>query len=119
VLAGGWKAAISEYFAQTGNFPTTAQMTAAGQTASTGKYVSSVSTDLGAITIVYAGPQANTTALPAANNKLSLTAYTNANNDVIWVCGTAPNPAGTNLTGGAVAGATTVKAQYLPSICHN
>jgi len=117
-LAGGWKAAVSEYFAQTGLWPTAAQLTTAGQLASTGKYVSSVTSTTGAITIVYAGPQANTTALPAANNTLSITAYTNANNDIIWVCGGAPVPAGAVLTGGAVAGATTVKAQFLPSICH-
>ena len=118
-LAGGWKAAVSEYFAQVGTFPTTAQLTSAGQVASTGKYVSSVASNNGAITIVYAGPQANVTALPAGFNTLSLTAYTNTNNDIVWVCGTAPAPATTTLTGGAVVGVTTVKAQDLPSICHN
>jgi type IV pilus assembly protein PilA len=118
-LADGWKTAVAEYFAQAGTFPTTAQLTAAGLQASTGKYVSSVSSTTGAITIVYAGPQANTTALPAANNTLSLTAYTNANNDIVWVCGTAAVPNGASLTGGAVLGTTTVKAQYLPTICHS
>ena len=117
-LAGGWKAAVSEYFAQVGTFPTAAQLTAAGQLASTGKYVSSVTSATGAITIVYAGPQANTTALPAGANTLSLTAYTNANNDIVWVCGSAAVPATVALTGGAVVGTSNVKAQYLPTICH-
>jgi type IV pilus assembly protein PilA len=118
-LADGWKTAVAEYFAQSGSFPTTAQMTAAGLTASTGKYVSSVASNTGAITITYAGPQANTTALPAGANQLSLTAYTNANNDIVWICGNAPVPATVTLTGGAVLGTSNVKAQYLPTICHN
>jgi type IV pilus assembly protein PilA len=117
-LADGWKTAVSEYFANTGTFPTTAQMTAAGQLATTGKYVSSVTSNTGSITIVYAGPQANTTALPGGANTLSLTAYTDANNDIIWVCGGAAVPATVALTGGAAVGVSNIKAQYLPTICH-
>jgi len=117
-LAGGWKAAVGEFFAQQGTWPTTAQLTAAGQLASSGKYVSSVTSTLGAITIVYAGPQANVTALPAGANTLSLNPYNNANGDIVWVCGAAPVPAGAVATGGMVAGVSNIKAQYLPTICH-
>ena len=113
-LADGWKTAVAEYYANTGTFPTTAQLTAAGLVASTGKYVSSVASNTGAITVTY-GLQANT-AIQAQT--LSLTAYTNTNNDVVWVCGTAPVPAGAVLTGGAVMGPTTVLPQYLPTVCH-
>ena len=48
-LADGWKTGISEYYAQNGTFPTTAQLTTAGLQASTGKYVSSVTSNSGAI----------------------------------------------------------------------
>jgi type IV pilus assembly protein PilA len=117
-LADGWKTAAAEYYAQNGTFPTTAQLTAAGQVLSSGKYVASVGSNSGNITITY-GLQANATALAAGQNVLGLTAYTNANNDIIWICGAAAVPAGATIVAGAVAGgASTVKAQYLPSSCH-
>ncbi len=37
-LADGWKTAIAEYYANTGIWPTTDNLTNAGQIASTGKY---------------------------------------------------------------------------------
>lgn len=118
-LSDGWKTAMAEFFAQNGTFPTTAQLTAAGQVASTGKYVLTVSSPTsGNIAITY-GNQANATALAGGQNVLGLTAYTNTNNDIVWVCGLAAVPAGLTLATGAVAGGgTNVKAQYLPSTCH-
>jgi len=120
-LADGWKTAVAEYYAQNGTFPTTAQLTAAGLVASTGKYVTSVTSASGNIAITY-GNQANATALAAGQNILGLTAYTNANNDIVWICGLAALPnggAGLTIAGGATAGGgTTVKAQYLPTSCH-
>jgi type IV pilus assembly protein PilA len=119
-LADGWKTAAVEYFAQNGTFPTTAQLTAAGQVTSTGKYVLSVTSASGNIVITY-GLQANATALAAGQNKLGLTAYTNPNLDTVWICGLAVVPAGATLTivpGAVAGGGTTVKAQYLPSSCH-
>ena len=110
-LADGWKTAIAEYYANTGNWPTVANLT--GTTASVGKYESSVTVAAGGeITITYGG---------AANTKVSgqilgLNPYTNTNNDVLWQCGTAIAPAGTS-SGGAVA--TTVSPQYLPTSCHS
>jgi type IV pilus assembly protein PilA len=104
---------VAEFYAHNGTFPTTAQLTTAGLLASTGKYVTSVTSDSGAITVTY-GNQANATAI--GTQTLALTAYTNTNNDIIWVCGTAAQPPNTNL--GGAAGATSVANQYLPSSCH-
>jgi len=120
-LADGWKTSISEFYAQNGTMPsswTTAgsatSIVAAGT--STGKYVSSITIATGGqIVIAYGGTQANTK-LPTTAT-LGLTPGTDANSDVVWVCGTATTPTGVTLVGGAT-GATTVSAQYLPSSCH-
>jgi len=117
-LADGWKTQAAEYYANYGTFPTTAQVQASGQVSSTGKYVSGIASNLGAITITY-GLQANTHALAAGQNTLTLNAYVNQNNDVVWVCGNAAVPTGATLPAGDAAGATTVEAQYLPSTCHS
>jgi hypothetical protein len=98
-------------------WPTTAQLQAAGQVASTGKYVTSVASTAGAITIQY-GNQANATALASGQNSPSLTAYVNTNNDIIWVCGNAAIPTGASI-GTATVGTSNVKVQYLPSTCHS
>ena len=119
-LAGGWKAAVAEFFAQNGRFPTTLELTTAGQVVSTGKYVTSVGSNTGNITITY-GNQANQTALKAGQNVLGLTAYTNVNQDIVWICGLAVVPVAATLTiavGAAAGGGTTVLPQYLPSACH-
>ncbi len=124
-LADGWKTAIAEYYANNGTFPTCSSATGAagciaaagGATGSTGKYVSTVQiVNPGAITITY-GLQANT----AINGQtLSLTPYTNTNNDIIWVCGSAAVPTGASLTGGATVGPSSLTStpQYLPTVCH-
>ena len=111
-LAGGWKVAVAEFYAQNGTFPTTAQMTAAGQIPSTGKYVTSVASTAGAILITYGG-QANAANL--LGKTLALNAATNTNKDIIWICGTAAIPGTATIVG---AGATSVAAQYLPTTCH-
>jgi type IV pilus assembly protein PilA len=118
LLADGWKQAVGEYYYQNNTFPTLANLNAAGLTASTGKYVTSVTSTAGNIVIVY-GNQANATALGA--QVLGLTAYTDTNNDIIWICGNATVPAAANLTiapGATAGGGTTVSPQYLPSTCH-
>jgi type IV pilus assembly protein PilA len=116
-LADGWKTQATEYFANTGKFPTTAQVVASGQAASSGKYVSSIASNLGAITVTY-GLQANAKIL---NNTLVLNAYVNPNNDIVWVCGTAAVPTGATTPSGdtIAAGATPLPAQYLPTSCHS
>jgi type IV pilus assembly protein PilA len=118
-LADGWKTAVAEYYANYGAWPTTANLT--GTVASTGKYVSSVAVTAGEITITY-GNQSNAAALKSGQNVLSLIAYTNANSDIVWICGLAAVPTGASLTiasGATAGGGTTVKSQYLPSTCHS
>ena len=51
----------------------------------------------------------------AAKPVLDISAGLSANNDVVWVCGTAAVPAGATVVG---AGATSVAPQYLPTTCH-
>ena len=115
-MAGGWKAAVAEYYANNGTWPVLANLT--GQVASTGKYVSNITVLVGGvIDITYSsagGFQANT----AINGlKLDLVPYTSLNNDVIWVCGLKAFPTGATIATGA-GNATNVPPQYLPSICH-
>jgi len=114
-LADGWKTQASEYYANSGTFPTTAQVTASGQVSSTGKYVSGIASNNGAITVTY-GLQANKA---VSGSTLGLTAYTNANNDIVWVCGKAAVPTGATLPTGDTAVTGTVSAQYLPTSCHS
>jgi type IV pilus assembly protein PilA len=112
-LADGWKTAVSEYYANTGSWPTQANLT--GTTVSVGKYESAITVNTGgAIGITYGGSQVNQKIL---NATLSLVPYTNANNDILWQCGTAAAPSGTVATGAVVA--TTLAAQYLPTSCHS
>jgi type IV pilus assembly protein PilA len=113
-LADGWKTMAAEYYANAGTFPTTAQVTASGQVSSTGKYVSGITSNVGAITVTY-GLQANT---KIAAQTLTMNAYVNTNGDIVWICGNAAVPAGAVLPAGDALGATNVLAQYLPTTCH-
>jgi type IV pilus assembly protein PilA len=115
-LADGWKTAIAEYYANTGVWPTQANLT--GTAVSVGKYEKSVTVLAGGeIEIIYGG---------AANQKinnliLGLNPYTNGNNDVLWQCGTAAAPSGTGIVAASGSGtvATSVSPQYLPTSCHS
>jgi type IV pilus assembly protein PilA len=126
-LADGWKAAVSEYYAQLGAFPTCSTTLAAGAAGcisvtglSAGKYVSSISLNTtapgGQIKIVFAGSQANRALAVAATDTLTLSPGLNANGDIIWVCGKAVVPASETVTG--PADATTIPSAYLPAACH-
>jgi type IV pilus assembly protein PilA len=117
-LMDGWKTAVAEIYANTGTFPTTAQVTAAGQVTGSGKYVTGIASTLGGITATYGGAQANA---KIAGQTLSLNAYTNANNDIVWVCGNAAVPANTGLPAGDALGPSTLATltpQYVPTTCH-
>jgi type IV pilus assembly protein PilA len=123
-LADGWKTAISESYAQTGVFPLCAtpgtagclQMTAA---ASTGKYVSSVTVGAnGAIMITYSSTAPYQANAALGGLVLYLTPYLGANNDIVWICGSATAPTTATLPAGVTLVATTVSNQYLPSSCH-
>jgi type IV pilus assembly protein PilA len=110
-LADGWKTAIAEYYANTGNWP--AQSNLAGTSNSVGKYEKTVTvTASGVITITY-GNQANSK-INGCN--LSLVPFTNVNSDVLWQCGNAASPNGGTTSGGA--NSSTVLPQYLPTSCH-
>jgi type IV pilus assembly protein PilA len=116
-LADGWKTAIAEYYANTGAMPaTTAALT--GTCNSVGKYESSIGVTTGSIVITYGGAAANAKLAIAANNTLVLVPFVNSNNDVLWECGTAAAPAGTNV-GVLTSANTTVLPQYLPTSCHS
>jgi type IV pilus assembly protein PilA len=117
-LADGWKTSISEFYAQHGTFPagydSTGSATSIVAAATAGKYVGSISVVAGGeIVINYSGSQANS---KLSGSVLGLNPGLDANNDVIWVCGT--NVAPTGVTTTAATSATTVSAQYLPSSCH-
>ena len=122
-LADSYKTAVAEYFQNNGTWPigvTIAAVPAAGTIgmagASTGKYVGAVTVDAkGNVQVTYTGPQASTKLSAAGKNTLYIQPGIDANQNVIWVCGTAPVPANVFLSGAAV---TTVPTQYLPSSCH-
>ena len=111
-LASPVETGIAEYFANTGSFPT--DLSSVGiSSAPTGKYVSAVGITAGAIVVTY-GLQANSNVL---NQNLTFTPYTDANNDVIWVCGLHTVPTGATIGTNVTAGVTTVKDKYLPQTC--
>ena len=111
-LAGDLKAGVGEWYAQTGSWPSLAQIgVTGGATAKGAKYVTGVDVVGGVITITYGG-QANSKIL---GKKLSLTPGTNANGDVAWVCGKATTPSGVSLASGT--NATDAADKYLPASC--
>ena len=112
-LGDGFKTAISEYYANTGNWPAIGNLT--GLSNSAGKYESSVTVLAGGVVQITYGSQAN---LKVSGCTLSLNPYTNANSDVIWVCGLAAQPT-TGVTSPGSSQTSTVPAQYLPTSCHS
>jgi type IV pilus assembly protein PilA len=112
-LGDGWKTAIAEYYANTGNMPA-AIANLAGTSQTVGKYESSIVVSTGTIVITY-GNAANS---KISGSTLSLIPYTNANNDVLWQCGNATIPTAASATLVGNAGSSTVPAQYLPTSCH-
>jgi type IV pilus assembly protein PilA len=111
-LARGFQVSIEEYYATTGNWASDADL---DLNMSAGKYEISVKATSGQIEVRY-GNQANTAISGAL---LYLEPYLNANNDVIWVCGSAPVPSSASAASGVNYTATTVLPQYLPTSCHN
>jgi type IV pilus assembly protein PilA len=118
-LADGWKTAVSEYYAQYGVFPTAYTTLTAGATgavavtgATTGKYVSAVAVTTGGAVAVTYGNQANAKISALV---LALSPGVSANQDVIWVCGTAPTPSNSS---GFTIFTSSVPATYLPTACH-
>jgi hypothetical protein len=110
-LSDGWKTAIGEYYAVTGNWPALANLT--GTCCSIGKYESSVTVLPGGVIEIVYGQNASA---KINGNKLDIVAYTNSNNDVLWRCGLGATPSGTVATS---TQNTNVPAQYLPTSCHS
>jgi len=114
-LASDLKAGVGEVFAQTGTFTgidLTAMGVSGGATSKSGKYVSQIDVVDGVITITY-GIQANS---KITGSTLALAPASNANGDVVWICGTHTLPSG--VTGGAgAASGTTLLGKYMPSNC--
>jgi type IV pilus assembly protein PilA len=112
-LADGWKTVIEEYYANTGSWPTMANLPSAVQ--SSGQYEISVKVGNGTVEVRY-GNQAN---VHISGAFLYFVPYTNSNGDILWVCGSAAVPASATLPSGVGYVATTVPPQYLPTSCHN
>jgi type IV pilus assembly protein PilA len=114
-LASPVETGIAEYFANTGSFPTI--LSSVGILANpSGKYVTSVAITNSNIVVTY-GNQANTN---ITGKTLALAPYTDANNDIIWVCGNHNPPAsGASLPSGVTTSLsnTTVIDKYLPQTC--
>jgi type IV pilus assembly protein PilA len=121
-LATGWENSITEFYNTYGTWPTGTSTTGSSTTiyaagATTGKYVSGIAIGAnGAITITYGGTQANSNLTAAGANTLTINPGISVNNDVVWVCGTAPTPAGVTMAG---TGTTTVASAFLPTACHS
>jgi type IV pilus assembly protein PilA len=117
-LAADLKAAIAEYYAQTGIFPANLAEAGLGSGAvaanKAGRYVGGVDVQGGTIVIQY-GRDANTKIKAPNGDTLALQPFLNVNEDVVWKCGNAMDPTGNN--GGSTPVATSVSDKYLPSSC--
>ena len=112
-MASAAKASVSEFYANTGEWPDDNSAAGLGSSASIqGKYVSSISVAGGGITITY-GNEANT---KLAGDSVGLQPGASPNGDVVWKCGNAQDPSGWDTDIGS-APTTDVEAKYLPSSC--
>jgi type IV pilus assembly protein PilA len=118
-LASAAKAAVSETYSSTGEWP--ADNAAAGLGAATeisGKYVSSVEVADNQVTITF-GNQANP---EIDGDTLLLTAGTSDNGDVVWQCGSRAMTGLTNVTAGPTPFEDTgeggdLEQKYRPAEC--
>jgi type IV pilus assembly protein PilA len=103
VLSTGAKAAVWDYFSNTGTYPDdNGSAGLAPATSINGKYVSQVAVDHGKITATFDNADANA----AIHGRTLVLSPTSAGDTIIWVC----NPAGT---------ANAVDPKYLPTSCRN
>jgi type IV pilus assembly protein PilA len=115
-LADGWKTAVGEYYANTGNWPASVTSLSGGTLSpSVGKYSTVTVGAGGVIQITYNGNSVNAS---INGSTLGLTPVVDTNNDVIWLCGKALAPASVTMASGASA-SNTLSAQYLPQSCHS
>jgi type IV pilus assembly protein PilA len=117
-MAASAKVPVIDAFNNTGEAP--ADRAEAGMTApptdTQGTYVSQVDISEGRIVVTFG----NNVHQDAFGTTLTVTPYQSAGGSFIWRCGTAPQPAGTNLMekGGAHQDPT-INTRYLPSTCRN
>jgi type IV pilus assembly protein PilA len=115
-MAAGAKVPIVDAYTNSGTAP--ADRTAAGMSPNaadtSGSYVSAVAITNGRIDVTFGGPRAHQAIF---GRTLSVTPYETNGNNVIWRCGSAVQPAGVLLQGGAPHLAPTVEPRYLPSAC--
>jgi type IV pilus assembly protein PilA len=115
-LADGWKTAVAEYFDNTGSWPSGTSALAGGtMSASVGKYATVGVTTGGVVQITYSGNSVNQS---ISGSTLALTPYTDTNNDILWVCGTAKAPTSATTASNASA-SNSLSARYLPQSCHS
>jgi len=116
-LADGVKVAMADYFTNLGTWPTTIGAGATGLNYAgvvSGTYVGTVAVVAnGGIQITYGAAAPTNAAIRGAT--LGVEAALSPNNDIGWMCGNAPQPAGLVAVAGVPA--TTVLAQYLPRTC--
>jgi len=128
-LADGWKTALSEFYSQNGQMPTavTHDQNAASQSvmftkgATSGKYVSSVTVNLGAIEVIYSNQNGFVANKKIDTEKLYIIPWLTTNNDIVWSCGKQSQPPNTTPDANTTATdqSTNVETQYLPGACHN
>jgi type IV pilus assembly protein PilA len=113
-LASAVETGVAEYFANTGNWPSTMVLAGGDSTnLPSGKYVQSVNVSgQGLITITYGGNQGNSA---IQGKTLILTPGPNLNGDVSWICGLHTPPSGITVTGTE----PTVAQKYLPQVCRD
>ena len=114
-MAAAAKAGVSEYYANTGNWPASNLVAGMGNPSDIqGKYVQSIDITNGNIVVEY-GNEANT---KISNETVSLIPGASVNGDVIWRCGKAPVPVGwgSDFASGTSA-LTSITGKYLPSSC--
>jgi type IV pilus assembly protein PilA len=116
-LASGLETKILDYYNSQGSMP--ANNAALGYADSTGtqiqgKYVASVASTAGVITVTF-GNSAASALTATGTNTLALNPGTNAGGDVVWYCGkTAPS---SGITPPSSPGSNTVSVTYLPKNC--
>ncbi|MES0873757.1 pilin [Sinimarinibacterium thermocellulolyticum] len=108
-LASGLKTAVGDYRAERGVLPANIADVAMSSSV-TGAYVTRVSIDNGVVNIEYG----NRASAHLAGRVLSIRPAINEANDISWICGYAPAPAGMTVSG---VNTTDVEARYLPGAC--
>jgi type IV pilus assembly protein PilA len=120
-LMDGVKVAMQDYYAFHGTWPTSLTATDAAlglnfTGAMTGQYVSAVATPGNGEIIATYGNRANA---KIATFNLSIYAATDANGDIVWICGKQALPTGATTVGGTTALTTIPASKYLPRNCQN